>query len=193
MRAAVIVEPEIPENTGFIARLAANFDFQLRLVDPEFNLEEARETASRAQEKLREARIFDSVEEALEDLDYIVGTKPGKGVSLEGFQPRENTSLMIGRESSGLTNRELELCDAVVHIETGEYESINQSHAAAILMHHFHIGSEKEGISSNQKQFLEKTIQTPLLKELVLRSNPTEGEINRLIGQLKQEDSSEDE
>jgi len=29
MHTAILVEPEIPENTGFIARLAANFDFFL--------------------------------------------------------------------------------------------------------------------------------------------------------------------
>jgi TrmH family RNA methyltransferase len=193
VRAAVIVEPEIPENTGFIVRLADNFDFELRLVNPEFNLEEAKDTASRAQEKLREARIYDSVEKAVEDLEYVVGTKSGRGNKLGGFQPRENTSLMIGRESSGLTNEELGLCDAVVHIETGEYESINQSHAAAILMHHFYIGSESEGISSKQKQFLEKTIQTTILKDLVLRANPSRGELDRLIGQIKQGESPEKE
>ena len=193
MKAVVIVEPEIPENTGFIARLAENFGFELRIVNPDFNLEEAKKTASKAQKKLRTAKIFDSSQEAVEDLEYVVGTKPGKGISLGEFQPRENTSLMIGRESSGLTNDELDLCDAVVHIETGEYGSINQSHAAAILMHSFHFGSKKQGISSNQKEFLEEFIQTPLLKDLVLRSNPTEDELNHLIGQIKQKRSIEEE
>lgn len=192
MRAVVIVEPEIPENTGFIARLAENFEFELRVVNPEFNLEDAKKTASNAQRKLREAKIFDSADKAVEDLEYTVGTKPGKGISLGEFQPRKNSSLMIGRESSGLTNDELDLCDTVVHIQTGDYESVNQSHAAAILMHSFYFGSEKQGISSKQKEFLEKFLQTPLLKDLVLRSNPTEDELNHLIGQIKQNRSIEE-
>jgi len=140
VRAVVIVEPEIPENTGFIARLAENFEFELRIVNPEFNLEEAKRTASRAQGKLREAKIYESAEEAVENLEYVLGTKPGRGISLGEFEPRENTSVMIGRESSGLENSELELCDAVTHIETGEYESINQSHAVSIIMHNVFIG-----------------------------------------------------
>ncbi len=185
MRAVVLVEPEIPENTGFIARLCENFGFEIRLVNPEFNLEEARKTASKAQEKLQEARIYDSVEESIEDLDYIVGTKPGRGVELKEFQPRENTSVMIGRESSGLTNEELELCDAVVHIQTGEYSSLNQSHAAGIVMHDFQSESQKEGINSDQKEILDEMVQNEKLKELVLRSNPTEDELNHLLGQLK--------
>lgn len=185
MKAVVLVEPEIPENTGFIARLCENFEFELRLVTPDFNLEEAKKTASNAQEKLREARIYESVEEAVQDLEYVAGTKPGKGVPLQEFQPRKNTSLMIGRESSGLSNQELEMCDAVIHIDTGEYSSLNQSHAAAVLMHSFHVGSKEKGINQEQKQVLEKTIQEPKLRELVLRSNPSEDELNHLIGQLK--------
>ncbi len=185
MKAIVVVEPEIPENTGFIARLCENFGFELRLVNPGFNLEEARKTASKAQQKLEEARIFDEVEESIEDLEYVVGTKPERGNALNEFQPRENTSLMIGRESSGLTNEELELCDTIVHIETEDYGSINQSHAAAILMNRFSKNSEKSGITSGQKQVLDDIIQNDVLKELVLRSNPAEDEVNHLIGQLR--------
>lgn len=185
MKAVVIVEPEIPENTGFIARLCENFGFDLRIVNPEFNLEEARKTASKAQQKLQEARIFNEVEEAVEDLDYVVGTKPGRGTGLKNFQPRENTSVMIGRESSGLSNQELQLCDVVIHIETEKYHSLNQSHAAGIVMHHFQKESKKEGISSEQKKILDQIIQNQELKDTVLRANPTQDELNHLIGQLK--------
>lgn len=185
MRAIVLVEPEIPENTGFIARLCDNFGFELRIVNPEFNLEDARKTASKSQEKLEEARIYDNVEESIDNLDYIVGTKPGRGSSLNEFQSRKNTSVMIGRESSGLTNHELELCDSVVHIETEDYSSINQSHAAAILMNSFAKNSEKEGITSGQKQVLDEIIQNEIINELVLDSNPSKDKVNHLIGQLK--------
>lgn len=191
MRAAVIVEPEVPENTGFIARLAANFEFELRVVNPDFNLEESKKTASRAQGKLREAKIFQTVEKAVEDLEFVVGTKPGKGVGLKTFEPRRNTSVMIGRESSGLKNSELDLCDAVVHIETGDYESINQSHAASIIMHHFYIKSGENGIQSKQKDFLDDFLQTPILRKLLMRSNPTQDEVNRLIGQIKKKEDSD--
>lgn len=185
MRTLVLIEPEIPENTGFIARLCENFDFDLRIVNPGFNLEEASKTASSAQRKLKTAEIYESITEAVKDLDYVVGTKPGKGVSLQDFQPRENTSVMIGRESSGLSNEELKHCDAVIHIQTGEYSSLNQSHAAGIFMHSVFSGSEKKGMKLKQKKVLDKFLQEPKLRELVMRSNPTEKELNHLIGQLK--------
>lgn len=149
MKKAVLVEPEIPENTGFIARLAANFDYELRLVNPKFNLEECRQTANKAQKKLRNARIFENVEAAVEDIEFIVGTKSGRGVKLADFRPRTNTSVMLGRESSGLSNRELELCDAVVHIETGSYNSLNLSHAAAVIFHS--MTSRQEGESAEKE------------------------------------------
>lgn len=183
MKKAVIVEPEIPENTGFIARLAANFGFDLRIVNPVFNLSEARTTASGAQDKLRDARIFNSVEESVEDLEFVIGTKPGRGRKMGSIQPRQNTSIMIGRESSGLSNDELELCDAVTYIDTLGYESINQSHAAAILFHHFSEG-DGESPANESKNYL-KQILSEKNYELVIRSNPTSGEINRLIGEIK--------
>jgi TrmH family RNA methyltransferase len=191
VRYVVLVEPEVPENTGFIARLCANFESELRIVNPDFNLSKAQKTASRAQEKLREAKISDKVEEAVEDLEFVVGTKPGKGETVKNFEAWENTSLMIGRESSGLTNQELELCDTVVHIETADYSSLNQSHAAAIMMHKFHISDEENfGMTSSQKEKLDEIIQTPELKDIVKKANPTREEVNSLIGQIKRTENS---
>ncbi len=183
-RSIVLVEPEIPENTGFIARLCANFGYSLRLVNPDFNLSESRNTASGAQQKLRDAKIFESVEESVKDLDFVVGTKPSKGVELESFQPRENTSIMLGRESNGLSNSELELCDAVVHIDTADYSSINLSHAASILMYSMEGREEGEGINNQQGDvILEETSE--ILGKLLLRSNPLPDEFDRLMGELK--------
>lgn len=183
---AVIVEPEIPENTGFIARLAANFGYDLRIVNPDFNLSEARVTASKAQDKLRDAEIYGSVEEAVEDLDYIVGTKPDRGREVKEFEPRSGLSIMIGRESSGLTRDELDLCDAVVHISTEEYSSINQSHAAAILFHQLTEVDRDvpQSITPDQKDILRNELPSKVT-EMILESNPTEDEINSLIGDLK--------
>jgi TrmH family RNA methyltransferase len=182
MDKVVLVEPEKPGNTGFIARLAQNFDAELRIVEPEFNLSEARKTANKSQEKLREAELFENFEEAIEDLGYVVGTKPGRGTPLKDFSRRKNSSIVIGRESSGLSNRELEKCDAVVHIETGDYSSLNQSHAAAVLMHGF-FDAEKEAdtelLEKASDGLGEKTL------ELLKRASPTEKEVRAVLGELK--------
>lgn len=184
MRAVVVVEPENPENTGFIARLCGNFDFKLRIVNPDFNLEEARKTASRAQEKLRHARIFDSVEDAVEGLKYVVGTKPGKGAEVSQLEPHSNTSIMVGPESSGLTNEQLDLCDSVSYIDTSEYSSINQSHAAAILMYELR-EKDSEGMTGKQKQKIQELLDSTDLEDAIIRSNPSRDEAGRIIGEIK--------
>ena len=184
-RAVVIVEPEIPENTGFIARLASNFNYEMRIVDPDFNLSEARTTASSAQNKLREARIFETVEKAVKDLEYVVGTKPGRGQPVSSFEPPGNTSIMIGRESSGLSSEELEMCDSEVHIETGQYSSVNQSHAAAILLHRFYQREEPgEEIEPGQKEVLEKLLPESAA-EAIIDSISSGEQLNSIIGDLK--------
>ena len=181
MRKIVLVEPEEPENTGFIARLCSNFDFQLRLVNPEFNLEEARKTANNAQGKLREAEIFETVEEAIKDLEYVVGTKPDKGSELSNFTFRENTSIMLGRESSGLTNQELELCDATIHIKA-DYKSLNLSHAASIMMYQSQI--KREGLASSERfAELENRCGEKEI-ELIKRASPNKKELDKLLGEL---------
>jgi TrmH family RNA methyltransferase len=184
MEAVILVEPQVPENTGLIARLTDNYDAGLRLVNPEFGLEEARKTANNAQQKLREAKIYQDLEEAVEDLDQVVGTKPGRGLEVEKFSPRKNTSVMIGRESSGLSNRELEICDAIVHIDLPGYSSMNQSHAAAVLMHELS-GGETSSLNREQKKALEQKIGDGKIKELLLRASPTGKEFDRLMGELK--------
>lgn len=183
-RFVVLVEPEIPENTGFVARLCANFGYDLRLVKPEFNLQEARGTASSAQQKLRDARIYESVDKSVEDINFIVGTKPGRGTDISSFTPSEETSIMIGRESSGLTDRELGLCDAEVHIPTESYASINQSHAAAVFMQRFSDTDQQDSINPGQKNVLQEKLPEKVFNA-VMRSNPSEKEVNAMIGDLK--------
>ena len=185
MEKLVLVEPELPENTGFIARLAANFEADLRLVNPEFNLSEARKTANKYQKKLRGAEIYDSVEDSVDDLEYVAGTKPGKGSPLKSFTPRENISLMIGRESHGLSNRELELCDSVIHIEAGKSSSLNQSHAAAVLMHSFY--TEEDGRADVKLDSI-RDESGEVTRKLLRRAAPTEKELKAVIAEFKSDD-----
>lgn len=183
MEKVILVEPEIPENTGFIARLASNFEADLRIVNPQFNLSGARETANKSQDKIREAKIFNSLKEAVTDLDCVVGTKPERGIALDEFEPRKNVSLVFGRESSGLSNSELDLCDAVVHIKTGEYSSINLSHAASIIMQKCFVSEENEA-NVNMLDTLDDAVGDKTL-ELLKRASPTEKEAEAAVAEIR--------
>jgi len=184
MEKIILIEPEKPENTGLIARLAANYNTDLRIVKPDFNLSKARKTANKYQDKLRNAKIFDSVQEAIQDLEFVVGTKPGKGSPLKKFHPRENMSIMIGRESSGLTNQELKQCDTAIHIETGKQSSLNQSHATAVILHQFH-NKEQGRINLDKLQPLQDDIGQVTMK-LLKRSSPSNRELKALTAEIKQ-------
>lgn len=187
----VLVEPEVPENTGFIARLCSNFDYSLRLVNPGFNLDrdEVRKTANNAQSVLNGARVFDSLEDAVEDLDFVVGTKPGKGVSIGDFNVRGTESIVLGRESSGLSNDELDVCDAVVFIDTSGYSSLNLSHAASVLMHHFDVETcvDEASLEKGQKELLSSWFgEDSIVYDVLLRSNLGNREFDGLVGELKE-------
>lgn len=192
MGKVILVEPEVPENTGFIARLCSNFDWELRLVDPCFSLDMCRETAANCQEKLDEAVIFDTLERSIEDLDFVVGTKPERGVLLEGFEgvsrSLDGVGLVLGPESRGLSNEELDLCDVTVHIGTRDYGSLNLSHAAGICMYSFSSrnSSSDELIGDSEKEFLSSFLESDsILYELLLRSGISRDEFNRLVDELK--------
>ena len=182
MRAIVLVEPEKPENTGFIARLCENFEFSLRIVNPQFNLSKARKTANNAQEKLRNTKIFDTAKASIKDCEYVIGTKPGKGISSKEFSFKANNSIMLGRESSGLTKEELNLCDAVVHIPSS-YSSLNLSHAASVLMYESYKNEKEQVVDGQRLDYLEEEYGSNLSR-LIGRASPTENELDRLIGEL---------
>lgn len=226
MVSCLVVEPEIEGNLGFLARTLANFGVdELVLVNPQTDVgREARDRAVHAQDMLDDMVIYDSMDEAVERFDTLVGTTArGSGrsnVLRNPVTPRQmaeqlaavedETAIVLGRESTGLTNEELDRCDIVVSIPTvEEYRSMNITHAAAVLFYEAHIqetGSERaEGTGREQKQALTavfKSIMTTLdysgdyqertercFRNLIGRSFIRQEETNTLMGFFKRIES----
>ena len=60
--------------------------------------------------------------------------KPEEAVSR--LMDAESASVIFGRDTTGLTNEELALCDLVTTVETRtEYRTLNVSHSVAILLY----------------------------------------------------------
>lgn len=145
----VLVEPSLPENVGAVARVIGNLgDGELRLVNPCDHLSpEARRLATHSTAVLRRAHVFSSLSDALADRQFVIGTSarkrerharplplPEVATVLPGSGAR--LAVVFGRESSGLTNEELTLCHACVHVPTrGRSASLNLSHAAAVVLY----------------------------------------------------------
>jgi TrmH family RNA methyltransferase len=163
--AVVLVEPSLPENVGAVARVIANLGGgELRLVNPCDHLSfEALSLATHSAGILREARVFPSLAEALTDRQFVMGTSarrrerharplalPDLATVLPGAGGR--LALVFGRESSGLTNDELALCHACVHVPTqGEASSMNLSHAVAVVLYEL-TGRTPAGAGEKQGQ-----------------------------------------
>jgi len=148
----VFVEPESPGNIGFLARAMKNFGLSnLILINP-CNLEnEAYFHAMHAKEIITNSRIFDSIENFIDDLkiDFIVGTTGAAcgsynvqriAITPEEFAKslniRGNIAILFGREGNGLYNEEISLCDVLVSIpSSSDYPIMNISHAAAIIFY----------------------------------------------------------
>lgn len=152
MYSCTVVEPEIEQNLGFLARTMANFGIdELRLVNPQFTIgEDARTTAVHAQDILDDARIYESMEAAVADTDVAVGTtgldSSTSNVLRNPITPEQmaerasgvdgDISIVLGRESKGLSNDELAQCDFVVTIPTHEeYPVMNITHAGAVIFY----------------------------------------------------------
>lgn len=145
----VLVEPKVPENIGASARAIKTMGFsKLRLVNTDMHLsDKARWVAHGSEDILRNAKIFESLEDAIADMDLTIGTAAKKrSVKFDSYSVREitgiikskrksiqNTAIVFGREESGLTNNELKLCDIVSTIPMKtKYPSINLAQAVML-------------------------------------------------------------
>ena len=149
----VLVEPEHDGNVGSIARLMKNFDFdELWIVNPQTPLgDEAVAFASHAKNLIEAVTKVEFLDEALKDVSLAVGTtsilpKRAANVLRTAVTPEEFTrivgpikgtvALLLGRESKGLSNFELEKCDLVVSIPTAyRYRALNVASAAGIVFY----------------------------------------------------------
>ena len=146
-----MVEPSHPGNIGATARAIKNMGFQnLSLINPKnFPNDDAFYRAKGAKDILENIKIYDDLSTPIEDATLIFGTSartrtipwPTKTSSelstiLKKALESSNAKIcfIFGREISGLSNEELQMCDYHIKIPTAEdFSSINLSHAVQIV------------------------------------------------------------
>ena len=122
---------------------------RLYLVDPRCDMRAASVFASHGSDILNEAEIV-TISKVRKAHDFLLATtairaRRGANVSRTSVKPEEavaqilasrSASLIFGRDTTGLTNRELALCDLVTTLDTRtHYKTLNVSHAVAILLY----------------------------------------------------------
>ena len=144
----VLVEPTHPGNIGGAARAMKTMGFnRLCLVNPRrFPADEATAMAVGADDVLRQASRAGSFAEAVADCSLVIGTSarsrrirwpslsPAAAAKLIGSVRSGQVAVVFGRESSGLDNRELDLCHYLVRIPCNPaFRSLNLSSAVQVM------------------------------------------------------------
>ena len=146
----VLVGTQHPGNMGAAARAMKTMGLaRLVLVAPEKPLdEEAFRRSAGAEDVLGQAPVVATLAEAVADCTLVLGcTARARRVQLEEFVPAEaaarvvgkaaegaEVALVFGRERTGLSNEELQLCHAAVHIPSDPaFSSLNLAAAVQVL------------------------------------------------------------
>lgn len=147
----ILVEPQLGENIGTAARAMANFGLSdLRLVNPRdgWPSEPARNAASGAHHVIDDVRVFETLEEAIADLHFVLATTArerdmNKAVSepraaAEGLLKREQRGekcgILFGRERWGLKNWEVGLSNEIVTFPVNPaFASLNIAQAVLLM------------------------------------------------------------
>jgi TrmH family RNA methyltransferase len=145
----VLVNPQDIVNIASAVRIAKNFGIQsMRLVDPQvFDPYRIEGIAHNTADLVSRIEIMDSLQAALADCVFTaVLTARERAAKRQILRPQEAAvalvreagagpvAIVAGREDSGLTNAELDLCHAVVTISTDPaHRSLNLAQAVAIM------------------------------------------------------------
>ncbi len=145
----VLVNPQDIVNIASAVRIACNFGIeQMRLVDPEvFDPYRIEGIAHNTADFVARVRIVPTLAEAVADcVQVAVLTGRERAAKRRTLRPREAAAellqallsgpvaIVAGREDSGLTNEELDLCGLVVTISTDpRHSSLNLAQAVAIM------------------------------------------------------------
>jgi tRNA/rRNA methyltransferase len=143
----VLLRPHNPENLGAVARVMKNFglDDWAVAAPGTHDLAAARRVAVHAEDVLDRRRLVATLDEAVGDCAWVVGTSSravrGKRrlspaeVAREALEraPEGRTALVFGDERAGLTNAELDRCHDLSAIPAEDAQpSLNLAQAVAV-------------------------------------------------------------
>ncbi|WP_258045465.1 RNA methyltransferase [Mesorhizobium sp. NBSH29] len=180
--AVILVEPQLGENIGMVARAMANFGMsKLRLVNPRdgWPNEKALASASNAHHVIDGAEVFATLGDAIVDLNFVMATTARQR---DGFKPvfgpvaaapllrgretgGEKTGILFGRERYGLSNEEVGMADAIVTFPVDPaYASLNIAQAVLLMSYEW----MKSGMATETDTPFTGPVVTPAPKQQLL-------------------------
>jgi TrmH family RNA methyltransferase len=173
----ILVEPSHPGNVGASARAIGTMGFKnLVLVKPTKHPHpESRARSSGALDILLDARVCDTLEEAIADSSLVIGTTARQrriSVPIDSIHEcaqsifesslKQKVSILFGPETSGLSNNDIDRCNRLVYIPTGEmHSSLNLSMAVQVIAYQLNLaffgleeGQETRDLASGKEMEL---------------------------------------
>lgn len=141
----ILVEPQLGENIGLVARVMANFGVHdLRLVRPRdpWPNPNAIQSSAGAYELLHRTRLYPDLDAAIADCHHVCATtvRP-RHLEKKVATPRvaftgldtPTWGILFGPENAGLSNEDISKANDIITIPTiADFGSLNLSHAVAI-------------------------------------------------------------
>jgi tRNA (cytidine32/uridine32-2'-O)-methyltransferase len=169
----VLVGTTHPGNIGAVARAMKNMQMtSLRLVAPKiFPSADATSRASGADDVLARAMVCDTLREAIADCQVVFGASArARTISWPELTPRQcageiftrhpggQIAIVFGREHSGLTNEELDMCRYLLHIPCNpHFSSLNLAAAVQVVCYELFVAA-----GSNERKAIGDRGESPL-------------------------------
>lgn len=177
----VLVHPRDPNNIGACARAMGNFGLtDLRIVKPYLPVWREAVSAVGVSDIMHKAKLFDSLDLALADTYFSLAATALRNrvirqeiVTLPHLNTRAQTlpaglkAIVFGNEKSGLSNEDIERCDAVLNIPTvSKQPSINLAQAVILTCYEL----SKQSITPVREAQGERALPTDAQKEIFIDS-----------------------
>ena len=176
----ILHKPQLSENIGACARGMKNFNFKKLIVinpKPTFPNDKILATSVGAKNIINKTKVFDSLDPALKDIDYVIATsarfrnKNIKHIQLEDLKKidfSKKVAFLFGSEASGLSNNEVSYANYTLQIPTNpEFKSLNLSHSLIIIAQY--VSNVIKSKTSNFKK--SKKIKVASKKEILSMTN----------------------
>ena len=178
--AIILVNPQLGENIGAAARVMGNFGLSdLRIVAPRDgwpNPKARPMSAGAFDENVVKASVFETLEDALADLTYVMATtarargvvKPvtdARGAADLVATYKETAGIMFGPEAAGLSNDHVALADMIVTYPVNrQFSSLNLAQAVGVFCHAW--GARGEGRAADFEGVEEPAKREDLIRML---------------------------
>ena len=199
--AVILMEPQLADNIGMVARACANFGLDdLRLVNPRdgWPNEKARIAASGANYIIDDAKAYGTLEESLADLNWVAATtarqrdlrKPvlSPEQAIAEMRTRiargERCGILFGRERNGLETGEVANADALIMIPVNSrFASLNLAQAVLLTGYEWMRGAPQASLGRVT------TYEKPLTEGLYMGADrpATKAELTGLFEHLESE------